>query len=341
MLVDMERLFREMARMRFFEEAQADLWHRGLISGEMHLGVGEEAVVAGVTAHLEDGDALSLDHRSTPPLVARGVDLKRLVLEMLGDEEGLCGGRGGHMHLFSREYLAASSGIVGSSAPLGAGFALSSQCLRAGKVAVSFFGEGAVNQGMLLETLNLAVAWKLPLILVCKDNRWAITTRSRAVTGGDLVRRARSFGMPAYRVDGTRVEAVWGAAQKAVRRARAGKGPSFILASCPRKEGHFLGDPLLRVYREPLSQAVEITPPLLRSLLSKPLAAFPSRLLCMGIIGRTLALLGYEQYLCRRDPLRLAARHLPEETRLRIEAEARDEVDRAVASAMERRKRHD
>ena len=244
------------------------------------------------------------------------------------------------MHLFSREHLACSSGIVGSSAPLGAGFALAAQHLGRGKVAVSFFGEGAANQGMLLESLNLAAAWKLPQVFVCKDNRWAITTRSRAVTGGDLVRRARSFGMPACRVDGTCVEAVWEAAGRAVRKARAGRGPSFLLATCPRPEGHFLGDPLLRVYREPLKQTLEIGPPLLRSLFSKPLQAFALRPLYLGIIGKTLAVLGTEKYLLCRDPLCRAARLVPEDTRRRREEEARDEVARAVAEAMERRERH-
>ncbi|NPV59959.1 MAG: thiamine pyrophosphate-dependent dehydrogenase E1 component subunit alpha [Actinobacteria bacterium] len=338
---DIERLYRQMARMRFFEEAQADLWDRGLIPGEMHLGIGEEAVVAGVLDHLEEGDALALDHRSTPPLVARGVDLASMLLEVMGEEEGLCRGMGGHMHLFSREHLAGSSGIVGSSAPLGAGFALAAQCLSPGAVAFSFFGDGAANQGLVLESLNLASAWKLPQVFVCKDNRWAITTRTRSVTGGCLARRAASFGMPAYRVDGTQVEKVWVAAGKAVRRARAGRGPSFILASCPRMEGHFLGDPLLRVYREPLKQTVEIGPPLARAMLSKPLAALIQRCGYLGNIGRTIATLGGERYLLAIDPLRRGAKLLSEEARARIESEAKSEVAEAVSRAMERRGRND
>ncbi len=332
---DPEDLYRRMARARFCEEALSALWERGLISGEMHLGAGEEAVAAGVTAHLEEGDAMALDHRSTPPLVARGVDLVALFLEMLGHEEGLCAGKGGHMHLFSRDLLSASSGIVGSSAPLGCGFALAAQYLNPGKVAVAFFGEGAVNQGMLLEALNLAVAWKLPLVFVCKDNRWAITTRSREVTGGRLARRARSFGMPATRVDGTRVEKVWEAAGRAVERARAGHGPSFILASCPRLQGHFLGDPLLRVFREPLRQTLEIGPPLLRSLFSRPLTALASRVPRLGTIGKTIALLGVERYVLERDPLQRSAALLTEEARRRLEEEARREVAEAVERALE------
>ncbi len=337
---DLERLYRQMARMRFFEEAQADLWRRGLIAGEMHLGIGEEAVVAGVLDHFEDGDALALDHRSTPPLVARGVDLTVLLLEVLGDEEGLCGGRGGHMHLFSRRHLAGSSGIVGSSAPLGAGFALAAQYLNPGRIAASFFGDGAMNQGMLMESLNLAAAWKLPLLFVCKDNNWAITTRSCSVTGGDLLRRARSFGMPAWRVDGTRVEKVWAAAARATRRARAGRGPGFILASCPRIEGHFLGDPLLRVYSEPLKQTMEIAPGLARAMFSRPLSAFIPRCGYLGNIGKVIATLGGDRYLRSLDPLSRAGKLFDEGTRTGLEEEARSEVAAAVAEAMERRKRH-
>jgi TPP-dependent pyruvate/acetoin dehydrogenase alpha subunit len=337
---DIEQLYRQMARIRSFEEAQADLWRQGLIAGEMHLGIGEEAVVAGVLDHLEDGDALALDHRSTPPLVARGVDLTSMLLEMLGDAEGLCGGRGGHMHLFSREHLAGSSGIVGSSAPLGAGFALAAQYQSPGKIAVAFFGDGAANQGMLLESFNLAVAWKLPLVFVCKDNNWAITTRSCSVTGGCLLRRARSFGMPAHRVDGTRVEAVWTAAAKAVKRARAGRGPSFIIARCPRMEGHFLGDPLLRVYTEPLKQTAELGPQLTRAMFSKPLGALLARCGYLADIGKVIASLGGEKYLRNPDPLGRAAKLLAQETRDRLEGEARSEVAAAVAAAMERRKRH-
>jgi acetoin:2,6-dichlorophenolindophenol oxidoreductase subunit alpha len=337
---DFSQLYRQMARIRFFEEAQGDLWHRGLIPGEMHLGIGEEAVVAGVLAHLEEGDALALDHRSTPPLVVRGVDMTSMFLEVMGDEEGLCRGRGGHMHLFSKEHLAASSGIVGSSAPLATGFALSARSLRPGKIAFSFFGDGAANQGMLMESFNLAVAWKLPVVFVCKDNNWAITTCTGAVTGGKLDRRAKSFGMPAYRVDGNRVDAVWRAAAQAVRRARAGRGPSFILARCCRMEGHFLGDPLLRLFREPLKQTVEITPPLVRATLAKPMAAVLPRCGSLGYIGKVIARLGGERYILRLDPMKQAARLLAPGERVRLEEEARFEVEAAVALAMERRTQH-
>ena len=183
--MELIRLYELMYKARAFELALAELWSQGLISGEMHLGTGEEAIAAGVAAHLEQGDAVALDHRGTPILTLLGVDLTSMLKEMLGREDGLCRGRGGHMHLFAPERLAASSGIVGSSAPIAAGFALAAKRLRPGRVGVAFFGDGALNQGMLLEALNLAVAWSLPAIFVCKDNGWAITTRSSSVTGAE------------------------------------------------------------------------------------------------------------------------------------------------------------
>lgn len=253
---DLWSLYRQMLRSRRFEEFVKDLWEKGEISGEMHLGIGEEAIAAGVVDHLQEGDAMALDHRGSPPLVARGVDLVVLLREFLGSEDGLCCGMGGHMHLFSPEHLAASSGIVGSSGPVAAGFALAAQCLRPENLAVAFFGEGAMNQGMLMETLNLAVAWKLPMLFVCKDNQWAITTLSHSVTGGNLIDRAKAFGMPAMEIDGTDVEAVWNAAGQGADRARNGNGPTFLLAHCPRLEGHFLMIGQIRTDqdRDPLDQ---------------------------------------------------------------------------------------
>jgi TPP-dependent pyruvate/acetoin dehydrogenase alpha subunit len=306
----------------------------------MHLGLGEEALVAGVLDHLEDGDSLALDHRSTAPLVARGVDLESMMLECVGDEAGLCGGWGGHMHMFSREHLAGSSGIVGSSGPAAAGFAIAAQHLRPRKVAFAFFGDGAANQGMMMESFNLAVAWKLPVVFVCKDNNWAITTRSSSVTGGSLYKRARSFGMPAWRADGTEVMSVWNAAGKAVATARAGRGPGFIHARCARMEGHFLGDPLLRFFREPVAQILEIAPPLARAMASRPVAGVLPRLGYSTDIGKVLAVTCGEKYVVRTDPMRRAAKLLPDAERKRIEGEARDEVAEALSKVMERWKRH-
>lgn len=240
-----------MARARAYEVAVQGLWDRGLISGEMHLGTGEEAVAAGVVTHVEDGDGLALTHRCSPALVVRGVPLVAMLREMLGAPDGLCGGCGGHMHLMSRDHLAASSGIVGASMPVGAGFALAARTLRPHAVGVSFVGDGAMNQGMALETLNLAVGWSLPLLVVCIDNGWAITTAAGTVTGGDLAERAHAFGLAVDRVDGTDVLDVHETAGALLGRVRKGKGPAFLYATCPRMDGHFLGDPLLEQSRHP------------------------------------------------------------------------------------------
>ncbi len=265
---DLWSLYRHMYRSRLFEKEVTQLWEDGKISGEIHLGVGEEAIAAGVVLQLNGGDALALDHRGTPPLLMRGVDPVLILRELLGKSDGLCGGMGGHMHLFSREHLAASSGIVGASGPAAAGFALASKYLRPGSVAVAFFGEGAANQGMMLETLNLAVVWNLPVIFVCKDNEWAITTNSTEVSSNDLVVRAQGFGMPAFEVDGTDVEDVWKTAGEAIQRARQGHGPTFILASkIQHQPGHMLSTPWTRITHKPLRQVISIFLPLLRSFL--------------------------------------------------------------------------
>ena len=136
---DLPLLYRQMLRSRRFEEAVRDLWQAGRIPGEMHLGLGEEAICAGLVMQLQDGDAMALDHRGTPPLLMRGVAPERLIREFMGAPDGLCGGMGGHMHLFAPEHLAASSGIVGAAGPVAAGFALAARQLRPGTVSLAFF----------------------------------------------------------------------------------------------------------------------------------------------------------------------------------------------------------
>lgn len=332
---DLWNLYRQMLRCRRFEEAVRRLWDEGAIAGEMHLGLGEEAIAAGVVDHLGDGDALALDHRGTPPLVVRGMSLVALLRELLGDSDGLCGGWGGHMHLFSREHLAASSGIVGAAGPAAAGFAAAARQLGSRQVAVAFFGEGAMNQGMLLESLNLSRVWELPVLFVCKDNGWAITTRSRSVTAGSLLERARAFDLPAEQVDGTDVEAVWEAAGRAFQRARRGAGPSFLLARCDHLEGHFLGDPLRRVARRPVAEMKPIVPPLLSAATARGGAPLHRRVAgavaVTAAVGRTLA----EEHGPGKDPLQRARRKLRGDgARLeQLESEVDEEIHRAVAEA--------
>jgi TPP-dependent pyruvate/acetoin dehydrogenase alpha subunit len=336
MEADLWSLYKQMLRSRLFEEKVMELWGAGQISGEMHLGLGEEAIVAGVIAHLQEGDAMALDHRGTPPLVMRGIDLVSLLQELLGQKDGLCSGWGGHMHLFSRDLLAASTGIVGATGPMGVGFALSAQNLRPHNIALSFFGEGAMNQGMVMESLNLAVAWNLPVLFVCKDNEMSITTYSPSVTGGGLLERSRSFGMDVHEVDGMDVEKVWAIAGEAIQNIRDQNGPVFILARCVHFEGHMLGDPLLRVVRHPLKRGKEMSGGLIRATLSKKGTITDDRMKNLRNITALLNKAAAGQKKKGNDPIYLLRQKLlRNKTHLdQIEHDVREEIDEAVKAAL-------
>lgn len=330
--LDLWHLYALMLRARLFETAIADLWRRGLISGEMHLGTGEEAIVAGVVSQLAEGDALALDHRGTAPLLMRGVDPLALLREILGQPGGLSDGQGGHMHLFSRQHLAASSGIVGASGPAAAGFALAAEKLRPGTVAVAFFGDGALNQGMLLESFNLAAAWKLPVVFVCKDDNWAITTNTRDTSGSHPVERARGFGLPVYSVDGNDISAVHQAAAQALQRARKGDGPSFLHATCAHPEGHLLDLQLVRAGRSPLIEGVGIALPLIPRALQPRGASLTDR---VKAFSSTLTMV-YGSFrdhrIKRKDPLRRTRKQLKGDRR-RLEL-LEDEIAQEIESVI-------
>ena len=309
---DLLKLYRQMYRSRVFENKVIELWDAGLISGEMHMGLGEEAVVAGTVDHLQDGDGMALDHRGTPPLIMRGTDPRALLYEFLGNEGGICRGFGGHMHLFNRSPMAASSGIVGASGPLANGFALAFQYLDPGKLALAYFGEGALNQGALLESFNLAAVWKLPVIFVCKDSTLAITTVSSSVTGGRIADRINGFGIPVSEVDGLDVEAVWQTGAAAFRHVRSGKGPYFILARCVHQQGHFLGKDLLNVVKHPAAELKRRTGPLLKSILSKQGTGLSPRLKGLKTISH-LAANAAQQGSRKVDPIQRTREKLSEE----------------------------
>jgi TPP-dependent pyruvate/acetoin dehydrogenase alpha subunit len=334
---DLWQLYRSMLKSRLFEEAVAELWHQGKISGEMHLSIGEEAIAAGVMGHIQEGDALALDHRGTPPLIMRGIDPVQLLLELLGHPDGLCGGMGGHMHLFSREHLVASSGIVGASCPTGVGFALAHHYLLPGKIAIAFFGEGAMNQGMVMESFNLASVWKLAVIFICKDNQWAITTPSESVTGGTLVERARSFGMPAEEIDGGDVAAVWNATKPAIDGARRGKGPAFFHMHCFRPEGHFLGDPLIRIARQPIKGMKPLVGPLLKSVTKRKGTSLKGRSESLREVVTSIGKTMKDQLDKKQDPLKRAREKLvSEKVRLqKMEQAVSEEIQTAVRTAVQ------
>jgi len=337
MLPDLWMLYAQMLKSRLFEGAIENLWHDGLISGEMHLGTGEEAIIAGVVPHLQAGDAMALDHRGSAALLMRGVDPVLILLELLGHPDGLCGGMGGHMHLYSKEHLAACSGIVGAAGPTAAGFAISAQYLDPGAVAIATFGEGAMNQGMLMESMNLAAVWQLPVLFVCKDDDWSITTPSAKMTGGNLNERARGLGVPAVEVDGRDVGAVWEAAGEAIEGARSGQGPTFLHASCVHFEGHFLGYQLIRAVRNPLREMPAIAVPLTKSFLRPGGASIRERIAGLKIvIAALLSTLRDPRRDANNDPVRRTRADLqPDSARLQeledqIEQEMGDVLDSAL-----------
>jgi pyruvate dehydrogenase E1 component alpha subunit len=334
---DLWALYGLMVKSRLFEEAIAKLWQEGLISGEMHLGTGEEAILAGIVSQLQEGDAMALDHRGTAALFMRGVEPRLILRELLGCPDGLCGGKGGHMHLFSKEHLAASSGIVGAEGPAAAGFALAAQYLRPGKVAVAFFGDGSLNQGMLMESFNLASVWKLPVLFVCKDDGWAITVQRDQSTGGDINERGRGFGIPTVEVDGIDASAVWQAAETALERARSGQGPTLLHARCVHLEGHFLGLQTIRLIRSPLKEGPEVAIPLTRSFLQAGGAGLRTRLAGLkAVLGAVQATHRDPRRNPDFDPVRRLRKSLQTDPRRlkELEDQAEKEINDILASAM-------
>ncbi len=340
--VDLWLLSQMMLRSRLFEDAVKKQWEEGLIPGEMHLGTGEEAIIAGVICELKDGDAVALDHRGTSAMLLRGVNPVSLLLEFFGHPEGLCGGLGGHMHLFSKDHLMASSGIVGFSGPAAAGFALAAKYKNTDNIAVAFFGDGAMNQGMMLESMNLASAWDLPVLFVCKDNDLAISTISSHVTGGNLVDRAKGFGIPGQRVDGYDVKKVWQVSSEVIRRMRSGEGPYFLQAQCVHKDGHFLGDPLLRFHDHPIKEFSKVTGPLMKSFVHPKGANVVNRAKSLSEVF-SLILDSRKQRKTKKEPLQMYSIELSlEEYNLEeINSIITDEIQEAVHKALEINRRRE
>jgi acetoin:2,6-dichlorophenolindophenol oxidoreductase subunit alpha len=233
-------LYERMLLIRRTEERLSAESMAGSLPGAVHLYIGEEAVAVGVSAHLGDRDYATSTHRGHGHFLAKGGDLGAMMAEIWGKREGICRGMGGSMHVadISKGILGAN-GIVGAGLAIATGAAYGAKLDKDGKVAVCFFGDGASNQGVLMETLNVSTLWQLPLIFVCENNLFSEFTPSREVTAGRIADRARAFAMPALEVDGNDVVAVWQAAAQAVGRARAGGGPSFIEARTYRIQGHF------------------------------------------------------------------------------------------------------
>ena len=242
LLLDM---YRGMLRIRRFEEQIWTVYTGGLMYGLAHLYIGEEAVAVGACSALRVDDYITSTHRGHGHCVAKGGRLDRMMAEVMGKVTGHCRGKGGSMHIADMSIgILGANGIVGGSFGIATGAALSSKMRKTDRVTVCFFGDGAANQGIFSEVMNLAAIWSLPVIYVCENNHYGEYTPVEKVTAGKRIAdRAMPFGIPAKVVDGTDVVAVYEATAEAVQRARSGGGPSLIECDTYRYHGHHVGDP--------------------------------------------------------------------------------------------------
>jgi len=236
--------YRVMKTIREFEERLHIDFARGDIPGFVHLYAGEEATAAGIMGHLNDLDRIASTHRGHGHCIAKGVDVHEMMAEIYGKTTGSCHGRGGSMHIADlSKGMMGANGILGAGAPLVCGAGLAAKFRGDGAVGISFFGDGAANQGMVLESLNLAAVWNLPVIFVCENNGYAeATSRNYATAVNSYVDRGAGFGIPGVVVDGTDFFAVYEAAGELIKRARQGGGPSLLECEMVRFFGHFEGD---------------------------------------------------------------------------------------------------
>ena len=247
-LLEMQR---RMLRIRYFDERASKMVKRGEIPGTVHTSIGQEAQVVGACMALSEIDYMTGNHRSHGHPIGKGAQLGPLMAELVGKATGVCGGKGGSMHLADFKVGSlGESGIVGSSIPIATGAALSSKILGTGRVSLAFFGDGAANQGCLYEAMNLASVWELPIVFLCENNHYALSTPAHTVTAGVIAERAAGFNMPGVRVeDGQSVLTVYDAVRAAVDRARANKGPSLVEVMTYRFNEHSEGLRLATDYR--------------------------------------------------------------------------------------------
>ena len=334
--MDAAHVYRMMVRSRLVEDAIVGAWAEGLVPGEYHAAIGEEGINAGIIAHLREHDTMALDHRNTGPFIMRGTDPQALLLEVLGSDEGINRGMSGHMHIFDKSVKAGADGIVGSGGPLAVGQAYAHTRLHPGSVAITFHGEATMNQGLLMESYNMAVAWNLPVVFVCKDNKWGITTYSKDVTGGDPVSRAKGFGLHVETAAGHKVADVYGAAGRLVDRARAGKGPGFLYVTCHRPNGHFEGDPLVGLLRNPKKQLSVWVPELQGGLASEGGSVADKAKAMAGVGVRAGRYTRDVALTMRKDPVRRARSLVRTSVATQIENEERAEIQAAMDQARER-----
>jgi len=239
------KMYFTMVKIRDFENAITDVYSKGLMNGLAHLYIGEEAIATGVCVNITSKDYAVSTHRGHGHLIAQGADLKKMMAEILGKKDGYCKGKGGSMHIMdASKGILGAIGIVGAGIPIATGVAYSAKYQGTDQVAVSFFGDAASNQGTFHESINMAAAWKLPVVYVCENNLFGISVDLRKVTGNpNIADRAFGYGIPGVAVDGNDVLEVYRVTQEAFTRARKGEGPTLIECKTYRQKGHHIGDP--------------------------------------------------------------------------------------------------
>jgi pyruvate dehydrogenase E1 component alpha subunit len=242
-------IYRQMRLIRRFEERVIQLVNANEIAGTTHEYIGEEAIAVGVCSMLEQADIIASTHRGHGHIIAKGGDVKRMMAELFGRVTGYNRGKGGSMHIADLALgIYGANGIVAAGVPIAAGGAWAAKIRKTGQVAVAFFGDGGANQGVLHETMNLAAIWQLPLIFVCENNQYAVTTASTFATAGPgISHRAAAYGFPGHLVDGMDVEQVMSCVQDAVARARSGAGPTLLECKAYRFQGHFTAERALKL----------------------------------------------------------------------------------------------
>jgi len=239
------KMYENMVKIRYFENQITDLYSKGLMPGLAHLYIGEEAVAVGACSNLTKRDFATSTHRGHGHLIAQGADLKRMMAEVLGKKSGYCKGKGGSMHIMdlSRGIIGANA-IVGAGIPIATGAGYTTKVKGTDQVTIAFFGDAASNQGTFHESINMAAAWKLPVIYICENNLYGISVDIRKVTAiKDIATRAEAYGIPGVVVDGNNVLEVYRVVKEAIERARKGEGPTLIECKTYRFKGHHVGDP--------------------------------------------------------------------------------------------------
>ncbi|QDI75940.1 MULTISPECIES: pyruvate dehydrogenase (acetyl-transferring) E1 component subunit alpha [Leisingera] len=261
---ELTHYYREMLLIRRFEEKSGQLYGMGLIGGFCHLYIGQEAVVVGLEAAAEEGDKRITSYRDHGHMLACGMDPDGVMAELTGREGGYSKGKGGSMHMFSKEkHFYGGHGIVGAQVPLGAGLAFADKYKGNGRVTFTYFGDGAANQGQVYETFNMAALWKLPVIFVIENNQYAMgTSQQRSTSSAEIWERGKAFGIPGEAVDGMNVLSVKEAGERAVAHCRSGDGPYILEVKTYRYRGHSMSDPAKYRTREEVQKMREERDPI-------------------------------------------------------------------------------